>query len=325
MGYVIAFLVLLGIVIAIVEWLWALLKAIVSAIWIPTAVVAGALVLWYFVNYLIERYVSTKSEVYPKIKELYNRTKALSKPVNIDLQKNPICLQAQELPEEVFFVEQHSTIQSQLDLIKSNYENYEKIRNEKENILQEENAVASKALFENYVINRYARKIINIINGMPDTFKAKVIFTQNGESKKVQYSFNEIADYNSRYNELEKSLQEKRRIQQEKEEKQKRDIEEKKKAEQALARMLKREEERRKEAIKRERSKVSPSLRYDVMRRDGFRCVICGRGQKDGVKLHVDHIKPVSKGGKTEFSNLRTLCDECNLGKSDKYDPHGLN
>ena len=325
MGYVIAFLVLLGIVITIVEWLWALLKAIVSAIWLPTAIVAGALVLWYFVNYLIERYVSTKSEVYPKIKELYNETKALSKPVNIDLQKNPIRLEAQELPEEVFFVEQHSTIQSQLDLIKSNYENYEKIRNEKESILHEENAVTSKALFENYVINRYARKIISIINGMPDTFKAKVIFTQNGESKKVQYSFNEIADYNSRYNELEKSLQEKRRIQQEKEEKQKRDIEEKKKAEQALARMLKREEERRKEAIKRERSKMSASLRYDVMKRDHFRCTICGRSADDGVTLHVDHIKPVSKGGKTEMSNLRTLCDYCNLGKSDKYDPNGMN
>ena len=325
MGYVIAFLVLLGIVITIVEWLWALLKAIVSAIWLPTAIVAGALVLWYFVNYLIERYVSTKSEVYPKIKELYNETKALSKPVNIDLQKNPIRLEAQELPEEVFFVEQHSTIQSQLDLIKSNYENYEKIRNEKESILQEENAVTSKALFENYVINRYARKIIRIINGMPDTFKAKVIFTQNGESKKVQYSFNEIADYNSRYNELEKSLQEKRRIQQEKEEKQKRDIEEKKKAEQALARMLKREEERRKEAIKRERSKMSASLRYDVMKRDHFRCTICGRSADDGVTLHVDHIKPVSKGGKTEMSNLRPLCDYCNLGKSDKYDPNGMN
>lgn len=325
MGYVIAFLVLLGIVITIVEWLWALLKAIVSAIWLPTAIVAGALVLWYFVNYLIERYVSTKSEVYPKIKELYNETKALSKPVNIDLQKNPIRLEAQELPEEVFFVEQHSAIQSQLDLIKSNYENYEKIRNEKESILQEKNAVKSKAAFESYVINRYARKIISAINRMPDTFKAEVIFTQNGESQKVQYSFNEIVDYNSRYAKLEESLQEKRRIQQEKEEKQKRDIEEKKKAEQALARMLKREEERRKEAIKRERSKMSASLRYDVMKRDHFRCTICGRSADDGVTLHVDHIKPVSKGGKTEMSNLRTLCDYCNLGKSDKYDPNGMN
>ncbi len=56
------------------------------------------------------------------------------------------------------------------------------------------------------------------------------------------------------------------------------------------------------------------------MRRDGFKCQICGSTAKDGVKLHVDHIIPVSKGGKTEPKNLRTLCDRCNLGKSDKIE-----
>ena len=62
-----------------------------------------------------------------------------------------------------------------------------------------------------------------------------------------------------------------------------------------------------------------------VMKRDGFRCVICGRSAKDGVTLHVDHIIPVSKGVKTEMSNLRTLCSDCNLGKRDKYDEFGVN
>ena len=74
-----------------------------------------------------------------------------------------------------------------------------------------------------------------------------------------------------------------------------------------------------------QRSLMSPSLRYNVMRRDGFRCVICGRKASDGVQLHVDHIKPVSKGGKTELSNLRTLCQDCNIGKGAKYDPSGIN
>ena len=74
-----------------------------------------------------------------------------------------------------------------------------------------------------------------------------------------------------------------------------------------------------------ERAKMTPSLRYDVFKRDGFRCTICGRTKDDGIKLHVDHIKPVSKGGKTVISNLRTLCDLCNQGKSDKYDDDGLN
>ena len=98
-----------------------------------------------------------------------------------------------------------------------------------------------------------------------------------------------------------------------------------KKLQQARYEVKKREEERKKEAIKRERAKMSASLRYDVMKRDNFRCTICGRSADDGVILHVDHIKPVSKGGKTEMSNLRTLCDYCNLGKSDKYDPSGMN
>ena len=74
-----------------------------------------------------------------------------------------------------------------------------------------------------------------------------------------------------------------------------------------------------------ERAKMSDSLRYKVLTRDGHRCVICGASASDGVKLHVDHILPVSKGGKTEMSNLRTLCERCNLGKSDSYNYNGLN
>ena len=70
-----------------------------------------------------------------------------------------------------------------------------------------------------------------------------------------------------------------------------------------------------------ERHKMTKKLRYRVLKRDHYRCVICGRGAKDGVKLHVDHIKPVAQGGKTVLSNLRTLCADCNLGKSDHYDP----
>ena len=68
-----------------------------------------------------------------------------------------------------------------------------------------------------------------------------------------------------------------------------------------------------------ERKKLTPGLRYDIMKRDNFRCQICGRTQKDGVTLEVDHIKPISKGGKTEPNNLRTLCWDCNRGKADKY------
>ena len=74
-----------------------------------------------------------------------------------------------------------------------------------------------------------------------------------------------------------------------------------------------------------QRSLMTDTLRYEVMKRDNFRCVLCGASAKDGVKLEVDHIKPVSKGGKTELSNLRTLCKNCNRGKRDRYDPYGVN
>lgn len=69
-----------------------------------------------------------------------------------------------------------------------------------------------------------------------------------------------------------------------------------------------------------ERAMLSDGMRYDVLRRDGFRCVLCGMSAKDGALLHVDHIIPVSKGGKTELSNLRTLCEKCNIGKSNKIE-----
>ena len=69
-----------------------------------------------------------------------------------------------------------------------------------------------------------------------------------------------------------------------------------------------------------ERGEVSDSLRYDIMNRDEFRCVICGASAKEGAHLHVDHIIPIAKGGKSVPSNLRTLCERCNIGKSDKIE-----
>lgn len=59
-------------------------------------------------------------------------------------------------------------------------------------------------------------------------------------------------------------------------------------------------------------------LRFQALRRDHFACVQCGASPaKDpSVDLHIDHIKPWSKGGKTEIANLQTLCQKCNSGKS---------
>lgn len=64
-----------------------------------------------------------------------------------------------------------------------------------------------------------------------------------------------------------------------------------------------------------ERVKMTPQLRYQIIKRDGYRCRACGFAVQDGARLHVDHIHPVSKGGATVEGNLQTLCASCNLGK----------
>ena len=66
------------------------------------------------------------------------------------------------------------------------------------------------------------------------------------------------------------------------------------------------------------RSAINVKLRFNVFKRDGYRCVICGRKAEDGIILEIDHIKPVSKGGLSDISNLQTLCMDCNRGKSNR-------
>ena len=62
------------------------------------------------------------------------------------------------------------------------------------------------------------------------------------------------------------------------------------------------------------RKGIQPKLRYQVMQKDGFKCVLCGKNANED-RLEIDHIKPVVYGGTNELDNLRTLCSECNKGK----------
>jgi len=57
---------------------------------------------------------------------------------------------------------------------------------------------------------------------------------------------------------------------------------------------------------------------WQVLARDNWTCLFCGRTAKDGVSLEVDHIIPRSKGGKDEMKNYQTLCKKCNIGKSNR-------
>lgn len=63
------------------------------------------------------------------------------------------------------------------------------------------------------------------------------------------------------------------------------------------------------------RKAVSQKARFEVFKRDSFKCQYCGQSSPD-VILHVDHIKPVSKGGDNSIINLITACQDCNSGKS---------
>lgn len=62
------------------------------------------------------------------------------------------------------------------------------------------------------------------------------------------------------------------------------------------------------------------NIRYEVLKKYNGKCALCGRSAKDGVVLHVDHIIPLSKNWnkRLDINNLQVLCEDCNLGKSNK-------
>lgn len=63
-------------------------------------------------------------------------------------------------------------------------------------------------------------------------------------------------------------------------------------------------------------------VRYKALKLGNGSCCLCGATAKDGIKLHVDHIKPKSLYPYLEYelSNLQVLCEHCNIGKSNKDD-----
>ena len=67
---------------------------------------------------------------------------------------------------------------------------------------------------------------------------------------------------------------------------------------------------------------ISLGVRFQVLNRDRFKCVLCGDSPSSNpvCVLHVDHIVPWSKGGRTSTENLRSLCNSCNIGRGNRYD-----
>lgn len=58
-------------------------------------------------------------------------------------------------------------------------------------------------------------------------------------------------------------------------------------------------------------------VRMQVLKKHGARCQCCGATANDGLRMHVDHIKPRKLFPELALSldNLQVLCEECNHGK----------
>ena len=74
---------------------------------------------------------------------------------------------------------------------------------------------------------------------------------------------------------------------------------------------------------------ISPQLGIEILERNGFTCQLCGADPGDAdpfnsnrkVRLHIDHIKPISQGGTDNKNNLRVLCSACNQDKANVQPP----
>jgi len=59
----------------------------------------------------------------------------------------------------------------------------------------------------------------------------------------------------------------------------------------------------------------SPKAKEAIFKRDKYKCVICGRGNVEGIEIHADHIKPKDRGGNATLENGQTLCSQHNFLK----------
>lgn len=61
---------------------------------------------------------------------------------------------------------------------------------------------------------------------------------------------------------------------------------------------------------------IKPNIRRRIYVRDGYKCLKCKC--TDYFQLTIDHIVPLSEGGKNIPSNMQTLCQVCNQYKGNQ-------
>jgi len=57
--------------------------------------------------------------------------------------------------------------------------------------------------------------------------------------------------------------------------------------------------------------------RKSIYERDKYTCYLCGEQFSEG-KLSIDHVIPISRGGRNDWNNMATCCKNCNWKKEDK-------
>jgi len=74
--------------------------------------------------------------------------------------------------------------------------------------------------------------------------------------------------------------------------------------------------ERQARHTRHKRKDMRVSIRFRILKRDKYKCRLCGRsGSDSGVELEVDHKTALAVGGTNDPDNLWTLCKSCNSGK----------
>ena len=68
-------------------------------------------------------------------------------------------------------------------------------------------------------------------------------------------------------------------------------------------------------AKKKELDDFTKEQKEAILKKDNYKCALCGKGGKEGVELHIDHIKPKYLGGKSILENGQVLCSQHNFIK----------